>query len=109
MTQLGSLPYIMRRADQMPSPSEHSFHYMPIATVVIVFTLTIPLAGPGLWLGRRVGHGAPSLTDLLKRRPGAGERLRRDAMLAVPLGLGVSVILALKRMMSAPYRSPELT
>ncbi len=110
VTQLGRLPYIMRRAEQMPSPSsEHSFQYMPIATVVIMFMLTIPLARLGLWLGRRVGLGAPSLTDLLKRRPGAGERLRRDAMLAVPLGLGVSVILALKRMMSAPYRSPELT
>ncbi len=109
VTQLGSLPYIMQRAEQMPSATEKSFQSMVIATVVIVFMLTIPLAGLGLWLGGRVGLGAPLLTDLLKRRPGAGERLRRDAMLAVPLGLGVGVILALMRMMSAPYLPPELT
>ena len=86
VTQLGSLPYIMGRAEQMPNATQHSFQFMVITTVVIVFMLTIPLAGLGLWLGGRIGLGAPLLTDLLKRRPGAGERLRRDAMLAVPLG-----------------------
>ena len=78
-------------------------------TVVVVFMLTIPLAGLGLWLGGRVGLGAPLLTDLLTRRRGAGERLRRDVMLAVPLGLGVGVIVALLRMVSVPYLPPALT
>jgi membrane protease YdiL (CAAX protease family) len=109
VTQIGSLPYIMGRAEQMPNPTGHSFQYMAIATVVMVFVLTIPLAGLGLWLGGRVGLGAPLLTDLLKRRPGAGKRLRRDAMLAVPLGLGVGGIVALIRMVSVPYLPPALT
>ena len=105
VTQLGSLPYIMGRSEQMPSASNHSLQFMAMATVVIVFVLTVPLAGLGLWLGGRVGLGAPLLTDLLTRRPGAGGRLRRDAMLAVPLGLGVGVIL---RMVIMPHLQPEL-
>jgi len=109
VTQLGSLPYIMGRAAQMPNATEQSFQFTAITTVVIVIMLTIPLAGLGLWLGGRVGLGAPLLTDLLKRRPGAGERLRRDAMLAVPLGLGVGVIVALIRMLIVPYLPPALT
>jgi membrane protease YdiL (CAAX protease family) len=103
VTQLGSLPYIMGRAEQMPNATVQSFQFMAIATVVIVLILTIPLAGLGLWLGGRVGLGAPLLTDLLRRRPGAVERLRRDAMLAVPLGLGVGVIVAGIRMLIVPY------
>ena len=41
VTQLGSLPYIMGRAEQMPDATEHSFQFMAIATVVITFVLTI--------------------------------------------------------------------
>ena len=108
VTQLASLPYIIGRAEQMPGAAERSFLVMAIVTVVVVSLLTIPLAGLGLWLGGRVGLGAPLLTDLIKRRPGAGERLRRDAMLAVPLGLGVGVIVALIRMLILPYLPPAL-
>lgn len=109
VTQLGSLPYIMGRAEQVPGATLHSPLYMVIATVVIVSVLTIPLAGLGLWLGGRVGLGAPLLTDLIERRPGARERLSRDAKLAVPLGLGIGVVLALLRMVMVPYLPPELT
>ena len=108
VAQLGSLPYIMGRAAQLPSATEHSFQFMAITTVIVVIVLTIPLAGLGLWLGGKVGLGAPLPTDLLTRRPGAGERLRRDAMLAVPLGLGVGVVVALIRMAVVPYFPPAL-
>ena len=109
VTQFGSLPFVMGRAAQMPNATESSFQSMAITTVVVVFVLTIPLAGLGLWLGGRVGLGAPLLTDLLKRRPGVAQRLRRDVTLAVPLGLGVGVIVALMRMAIAPYMPPALT
>ncbi len=106
VTQLASLPYIMGRAAQVPGRTLHSPLYMVIVTVVIASAITIPLAGLGLWLGRGVGLGAPLLTDLLERRPGATEKLRRDAILAVPLGLAFGVVLALMKMAMTPYLPP---
>ncbi len=104
LTQLGSLPFIIRRNAQIPDGPDHSLQFLVIETIVVVFLLTIPLAGLGLLLGRRVGLGAPLLTDLLQRRPGAGERLRLDAKLAIPLGLVVGVIV---RFLIMPYLPPE--
>jgi len=75
---------------------------------VILCILTLPLAGLGLRLGGPLGLGAPLLTDLLARRQGAGDRLRRDATLAVPLGFGVGVILVLIRMATEQYLPPSL-
>ena len=109
VTQLGSLPYVMGRAAQMPDATPQTPLFMVMVTVVVVLVLTIPLAALGLWLGGRVGLGAPLLTDLLERRPGAGERLRRDAMLALPLGLGLGVVVGLLRMAIVPYLPPSLT
>lgn len=49
------------------------------------------------------------LTDLLKRRPGAGRGCAETrASLAVGLGLGVAVVLALIGMVCLPYLLPEL-
>ena len=108
VTQLGSLTYNMWAAGRAPDAPEQSLLFSLVFGATILCALTIPLAGLGLWLGRQVGLGAPLLTDLLERRPGAREWLRRDAMLAIPLGLGIGVFLLLLRMASAPYLPPEL-
>ncbi|MGA9532353.1 MAG: CPBP family intramembrane glutamic endopeptidase [Anaerolineales bacterium] len=50
----------------------------------------------GMWLGHKVGLGVPMLSDLLWRRPGAGQRLLRAAFLAVPVGaLAAALVLLL--------------
>ena len=94
VTQLGTLPYIMGRAEQVPGATLQSPLYMVTVVVVSVSVLTIPLAGLGLRLGGRIGLGAPLLTDLLERHPGVRKRLHRDAMVAIPLGLAIGAILA---------------
>jgi membrane protease YdiL (CAAX protease family) len=108
VSQLGFLAYNVVSSTPAPDPSEQPLASILMTATVFLCAITIPLAGLGLRLGGRVGLGAPLLTDLLKRRPGAGERLRRDAMLAVPLGLGVGVALLLMRLVLEPYLPPEL-
>jgi membrane protease YdiL (CAAX protease family) len=108
LTQLGFLAYNVLTGASGPSASEQSLASVLMTASVILAVMTIPLAGLGLRLGGRVGLAAPLLTDLLTRTPGAGDRLRRDARLAVPLGLGVGVLLLLMRLALEPYLPPEL-
>ena len=107
-SQLGFLAYNVLSAVPAANPSDQSLVSMLMFSTALLSAITIPLAAFGLRLGGRIGLGAPLLTALLKRRPGAGERLRRDAMLAIPLGLAVGVVLLLMRLVLEPYLPPEL-
>jgi hypothetical protein len=50
----------------------------------------------GMWLAQRAGLGAPLLSDLLWRRPGAGGRVLHAAYLAVPVGaLSAALVIVL--------------
>ncbi len=98
VTQLASLAY----------NAEQSFLSIFVPSVIAVCVITIPLAAFGLWLGERVGLGAPLLTDLLTQRPGSGQKLLRDARLAIAPGLGVGALLLILRIVTAPYLPPEL-
>jgi membrane protease YdiL (CAAX protease family) len=57
--------------------------------VVQVLVLVAAATALGLWLGPRVGLGAPLVHDLLQREETAGRRLR--ALVAPSVGLGVAV------------------
>lgn len=50
-------------------------------------------AGLGLWLGPKVGLGAPTLRAWLDGESGALRRIRAILPLAVVLGLGFAVVL----------------
>jgi len=106
LTQLASAAYGVSAAAPLPDTPERSLQSTLIVGVIVLCVLTIPSAGLGLLLGRRVGLGAPLLTDLLERRAGTGAKLRRDAMLAIPLGFGIGVIVVLTFLASAPYLPP---
>lgn len=108
VTQLASVAFNAWVDGQAPDAPERSLQTMLALSVLVLCVITILSAGLGLFLGRQVGLGAPLLTDLLRRRPGAAGRLWRDAMLALPLGFAVGAGLILMRMANADYLPPEL-
>lgn len=64
----------------------------------------------GLWLGPRVGLGAPLLGELLLGSPGAWQRLRRVVPLAVVAGvLAALLVLALDVVVFAPNLPRDIT
>lgn len=77
-------------------------------SALVLCAVTIPLAASGLILGKKIGLGAPLLTDLLDRVPGSGRRLSTDAWLSALLGLGLGVVLLLLRFATRSYLPPEL-
>jgi len=99
VTQLGSLAYTV----------EGSFLSVLGPSVFVLCVVTIPLATLGLFLGQRIGLGAPLLTALLNRSPGWSRKLFLDARLAISLGLGFGVLLLLLRFAAEPYLPPELS
>lgn len=85
--------------------AEQDFSVIFIPSLVALLLITTPLATMGLWLGAQIGLGAPLLTALISRRPGAGRQLARDAVLAICLGLVVGAFLWVLRIVSAPSGS----
>jgi len=98
VTQLASLAYT----------AEQSFSAVVLPSMAALLIITTPLATLGLWLGKQFDLGAPLLTDLVTRHPGAGRQLARDTMLAIGLGLGVGAFLWILRIVTLPYLPPEL-
>jgi membrane protease YdiL (CAAX protease family) len=69
-------------------------------TVVLVsavqsLVLVAPLTALGLWLGSKVGLGAPMLAAVIERQPGAGRELLCYAVFAIGIGgvTGAAVLL----------------
>jgi len=98
VTQLGSLAYTF----------DGSFLSVLGPSALVLCAVTIPLAASGLFLGQKIGLGAPLVTDLLNRTPGSGRKLLSDALLSVSLGLGLGFLLLLLRFAAQPYLPPEL-
>jgi len=90
------------------TPSAPPLPSLLVTGVIILCVLTLPTAGIGLWLGGRLGLGAPLLTDLLARRAGAWKRLRRDTMLAVLLGSTLGTIVIVARVAAEPFLPPDV-
>ena len=90
------------------STAEKSFTAVFLPSLIALLVITVPLAALGLRLGTPIGLGAPLLTALLSRRPGAARRLGREAMLAIALGLIVGAFLWALRIITASFLPPEL-
>ena len=101
LTQLGSLAY-------SSSVSEQSFQSVVFQSIIFLSLITIPLAGIGLWLGRKIGLGALLLDSFLQKRPNAFNKLYKDAKIASLLGLLMGGVLLLIRTGTAPYLPAEL-
>lgn len=97
-TQLASVAYT----------SGQKFSTIVLPSTVALLVVTTPLATLGLWLGAKIGLGAPLLSALLSHGPGAAQRLARDAVRAIGLGLVVGIFLWMLRIVSVQFLPPEL-
>lgn len=95
------IPYSMALLGQGDGPE------VPLWTLVVV-TLIQGLvfagiaAGLGLWLGPKVGLGAPDLRGVLHGEPGSGRRVLSALPLAAGLGVGCAVALLALQAALAP-------
>lgn len=108
VTQLGSLAYNIRTAAQVADSSGPNLLFAVATGMILLSILTVPPAALGLRLGAPFGLGAPLLTDLLQRRSGSVARFGREAILAIPLGLGIGVVLLILRMATEHHLPPSL-
>lgn len=92
----------------MAYTAEQPFAVVFLPSVVALLVVTTPLAALGLWLGRRIGLGAPLLAALLSRQAGAGGTLARHARLAIVAGLALGAVLWVLRVVTLPYLPPDL-
>jgi len=99
--QLGSLAYSQ-------SPDAQSFQSMLFPSLLFISLTTLPLGAVGIWLGRDVGLGTPLLAALLRKQPGAWQKLVRDAGLAGLWGLILGSLLVFIRMLTENYLPGEL-
>jgi hypothetical protein len=98
VTQLASVAYT----------STQKFSAVILPSTIALLAVTAPLATAGLWLGARIGLGAPLLTALLSRNTGAGRRLAQTIVPAIGIGLVAGLFLWLLRILSLPFLPPEL-
>jgi membrane protease YdiL (CAAX protease family) len=70
--------------------------------------LVAPLTALGLWLGPRVGLGAPLLSAWIEGRPGAARDLRRATLLALGIGAVAGVLLVIGAVAFVPWMPQEL-
>lgn len=88
--------------------SDRDFTDIFLPSTVALLLITTPLAALGLWLGSKIGLGAPLLTALLARNPGALRQVSKVAALAVVVGLLLGLFLWLLRLATLDYLPPEL-
>ncbi len=88
--------------------SDKRFADVFLPSTAALLLVTTPLAALGLSLGARVGLGAPLLTALLLRRPGALRQILRVAAAAAGVGVSIGFLLLLLRVVAADLQSPAL-
>jgi hypothetical protein len=98
VTQLVSVAYT----------SDKSFVDIVLPSTIALLLVSTPLAALGLSLGSGIGLGAPLLTALLMRSPGALRHVARVATLATGIGLSIGVFLLLLRYATLDALPPEL-
>ncbi|MGE3911351.1 MAG: CPBP family intramembrane glutamic endopeptidase [Chloroflexota bacterium] len=82
--------------------------WVVIVSVLQNLALIAPLTALGLWLGPKVGVGAPLLRDWLEGRPEARSMLRHRLPLAVGVGLLTGVVLLIGAVAFMPWLPQEL-
>lgn len=88
--------------------SDKDFVDIFLPSTIALLLVSIPLAALGLSLGSRIGLGAPLLTALLTRSPGALREVARVNALAAGIGLSVGIFLWLLRLATVDALPPEL-
>ena len=88
--------------------SDQNFAEIVLPSTIALLLVTTPLAGLGLSLGSRIGLGAPLLTVLLMRSPGALRQVASVTALAAGIGLLIGLFLWLLRLATADFQPPEL-
>ena len=88
--------------------SDLSFAEIFLPSTIALLLVTTPLAALGLSLGSRIGLGAPLLTAVLVRSPGALRKIARVTALAAGIGLPIGLVLWLLRLATADVLPAEL-
>ncbi len=87
---------------------ELNFISIVLPSMIFLSIITIPSAGLGLVLGRKIGLGAPLLEGLLTGGSKSYGKLARDAGLAFALGVALGGLLLLIRHLSKSSLPPEI-
>ena len=88
--------------------SDKSFADILLPSTIALLLVSTPLAALGLFLGSRIGLGAPLLTALLMRSPGALRQVVRGTALAAGTGFSIGIFLWLLRLAIVDFLPPEL-
>ena len=88
--------------------SDESFADIFLPSAIALLLVSTPLAALGLWLGPKIGLGAPLLTSLLTRSPGAMRRVGKITLLAAVVGFSLGLFLWLLRLATVDSLPPEL-
>ncbi|MEM7612127.1 MAG: CPBP family intramembrane glutamic endopeptidase [Pseudomonadota bacterium] len=88
--------------------SDKSFADIFLPSAIALLLISTPLAALGLFLGSKIGLGAPLLTSLLMRRPGVFRQLARAMVQAAGIGLSLGFFLWLLRLATVEFLPPEL-
>ena len=100
------VPYAMGLLGQGGGP-EIPAPTLLIAQVVQGILLTAVAAGLGLWLGPKVGLGAPELRAVVAGEDGAWRRVRAGLPFAAGLGVASAVVFVALSAASAPLMPPS--
>lgn len=88
--------------------SDRDFTDIFLPSTMSLLLITTPLAALGLWLGSKIGLGAPLLAALLRRDPGALRQVSKVTALAIVVGLCLGLVLWLLRVATLDYLPQEL-
>jgi hypothetical protein len=90
-TSLLVIPYSMTLLGQGDGP-ELPLWTLVVGTLIQGVVVAAIAAGLGLWLGPKVGLGAPDVRGMLHGEPGAGRRVLSALPLAAGLGVAFAVV-----------------
>jgi hypothetical protein len=88
--------------------ADKSFADIFLPSAIALLLVSTPLAALGLFLGSKIGLGAPLLTSLLMRRPGVFGQVARVTAQAAGIGLSIGLFLWLLRLATVDSLPPEL-
>lgn len=88
--------------------ADENFADIFLPSAIALLLVSTPLAALGLFLGSKIGLGAPLLTSLLIRRPGVFRQVIRVMAQAAGIGLCIGLSLWLLRLATVDYLPPEL-
>ena len=106
LASLAIVPYVLAISGA-PLP-DLPFWQLALSTVLPNLVLIAPLTALGLWLGPRVGLGAPLLAAWIEGQPGAPAKVGRAVAASMSIGVVVGVVLILAGLAFLPWLPSEL-